>query len=517
MFTDEHRITVWEEIRQHDLRAFARFLQHDVVLEAAVQAGVVIGSGPLNLGTMVWLSVACALYNAHSFAGVLGVVLGLLADVEAFEATLLGQERIQGQRREKAGKKRKKGSKRKKKSPKRSKHDPRRDDPTVVTEEAFVQARKRLPLEFWLYLILVLAERFQAQHEQCVSWKGFRLLALDGTTIPLKRWQPLREYFGTSSNGKGKEPKTQARLLMLQFPLARIPYAYELCPYKMAEKAVAPRLLSRLQKNDLVLLDRGFWSYGLFWQIQRQDAFFGVRLFATAGLKHLKTLGKNDRLVTYAPTAPKWRKAGLPKSITLRVIDYQIPGFRPSAVVTNVLDPAVLSREDWVRMSTTTEPGRKLDPGLYHRRWEIETSFSELKVIQNMKNSLRSRTPEGIAFEVAGHILFYLLVRWLMVEAAVKHNGEPLRLSFTYALRELRDLNEKLITSSPARVLHVLLPRLLARIASHVVPLRPGRHYPRPHDTIPKNTGKGRIREPHKLPLPTTKDNTRSSRSPAKA
>jgi hypothetical protein len=491
MFTDEHRVNTWDKIRQHDLRAFSRFLEPKVVSEAAARTGKALGRGPLNLGNLVWLAVASAFYTTKNFADVLVLTLKLLSDTEGFAATPLGRIQKKGQ----AGKK----------PSKRSKHDPRRSDPTVVSEEAFVKARKRAPLEFWLALLMLLAERFQAQHGQCVRWKRFRLLALDGTTIPLDDWPALTEHFGTSSNGKGKRRRTQARMLMLQFPLARIPYRYELCPYKTAEKTAAVGLLSQLRTNDLTLLDRGFWSYGLFWQIQQQNAFFGIRLFKTAGLKPIRRLGPKDRLVEYAPTDPKWRKAGLPRSITLRVIDYQIHGFRPSAVVTNVTDPAVISREDWVRLSTDSEPGRRLAPGLYHRRWEIETSFSELKVIQNMKGKLRSRTPEGIAFEIAGHVLLYLLVRWLMMEAAVEHGCEPLRLSFTQALRELHDVSEKLITSSPSRVRHVLLPRLLARIASHLVPLRPGRHYSRPNDTKPKNTGKGRICMPHKLSQPPRK------------
>jgi hypothetical protein len=491
MFTDERRVTVWNEIRQHDLRAFSRFLQPDVVREAALRTGRALGRGPLHLGNLVWLALASALHTAKSFADILVLTLKLLSDTEGFAAQPLGREQNKSKRRTKACK--------------RSKHDPRRTDPTEVSEEAFVKARQRVPLEFWLTLLVILAERFQAQHGPCVRWRGFRLLALDGTTIPLDRWQPLTKHFGTSSNGKGKRRTTQARMLLLQFPLARIPYCYELCPYKTSEKTAAVGLLSRLQDHDLVLLDRGFWSYGLFWQVQRQKAFFGIRLFKTAGLKHLRTLGPKDRLVEYAPSDRKWRKEGLPRSTTLRRIDYQIRGFRPSAVVTNVLDPAVTSREDWVRLSTESEPGRHLDPGLYHRRWEIETSFSELKVVQGMKGNLRSRTPEGIAFEIAGHVLFYLLVRWMMVEAAVKHGCEPLRLSFTHALRELHDVSEKLITSSPSHVRRVLLPRLLARVASHVVPLRPGRHYPRPNDTKPKNKGKGKIHRPSKLRTNPTK------------
>jgi transposase len=499
MFTDEHRVTVWNEIRQHDLWAFSRFLQPEVIREAATRTGNALGRGPLHLGNLLWLAVASALHTTKSFADILVLTLKLLSDAEGFATTPLATEQ--------------KKSRRRRKSRIRSKHDPRRLDATAVSEEAFVKARRRAPREFWLTLLVILAERFQAQHGQFVRWKGFRLLALDGTTIPLDRWQSLTEHFGTSSNGKGKRRTTQARMLLLQFPLARIPYCYELCPYKTAEKTAAVGLLSRLQDEDLVLLDRGFWSYGLFWQRQRQKAFFGIRLLKTAGLKHVRRLGPKDRLVEYAPIDRKWRKEGLPRSIALRRIDYQIRGFRPSAVVTNVLDPAVTSREDWVRLSTESEPGRCLDPGLYHRRWEIETSFSELKVVQGMTDNLRSRTPEGIAFEIAGHVLFYLLVRWMMVEAAVKHGCEPLRLSFTYALRELHDLSEKLITSSPFRVRRVLLPRLLARVASHLVPLRPGRHYPRPNDTKPKNKGKGRIRLPHKLPKQLVKrKNTRTGR-----
>ena len=59
-------------------------------------------------------------------------------------------------------------------------------------------------------------------------------------------------------------------------------------------------------------------------------------------------------------------------------------------------------------------------PGCTIRRWEIETTFAELKVTQGMAGSFRSRTTEGIAFEVAGHLLLYTLIRLLMAEAAAR-------------------------------------------------------------------------------------------------
>jgi len=196
---------------------------------------------------------------------------------------------------------------------------------------------------------------------------------------------------------------------------------------------------------------------------------------------------------------------GLPPSIDLRVIDYQIPGFRKTAVVTNILDPQAVSAAEWVRLATIDESGRVVEPGLYHRRWEIETTFRELKVTQGMQGGLRSRSPEGIRYEVAGHVVLYLLTRWLMVEAAQRAGIEdPLRLSFQGAREELADLRETLVHACPARVQRVLLPRLLERIANHQVPLRPGRHFPRPRDTKPKAKGKGRYQKPSKLKPPDT-------------
>lgn len=488
MFTDGQRRKVWDEIRQHDLRAFARLLPDELFAQAATQAQLRIADCALNLTTLVWLGVAAALHRLRNFAGVLQLTLKLLEDSEHWPQSPLAATRRHARRPAK-GKRRR-----------RSKHDPRRNDPTQLTEEAFAQARQKMPLEFWTTLIMLLGQRFEQQHGDWVRWKSFRLLALDGTAIDLPDWKPLQEHFGRAGNGWSKG-KVQARMVMLQLPLARVPWRYTLGPLKDGEPTVAEPLLGQLQPDDLVLMDRGFWNYGLFWTVQHRRAFFAIRLRAGTRLHTLRRLGPKDRLVRWnKPNSPRWRRSGLPEHIPLRVIHYHMRGFRPSAIVTNVLNARLVSRDDWVRLASDTEPGdERLGVGLYHRRWEIETTFQELKVVQGMERSLRSRTPAGIGYEVAGHVLLYLLVRWLMVEAAERSGGDPLRLSFRHALQELIDMSQTLITSSMRHVRRVLLPRLMERIASHAVPLRPGRHYPRPGDTKIKNLGNGNYRMPHKL------------------
>jgi len=486
MFTDERRCRVWEQIRQHDLRVFSRFLPSAVFGEAAQRAGVRLGKSALALPTLVMFGLAAAFHRTKSFAAVLVLTVKLLEDSQQWKHSPLAAARRNSRRAQK-----RRGPQ------KRSKHDPRGGDPTAVTEEAFVQARQRMPLSFWAALLMLLAERFQEAHGKQLRWHEFRLMALDGTTLNLPNWRALRDHFGSAQNGKSW--RAQARMVMLQFPLARLPFRYELGTLAEGERAVASRLLAGLCRNDLVLMDQGFWSYRLFWQIDQQQAYFAIRRFAQARFRMVQRLGPKDRLVDWRPTDPRQRR-GLPESIRLRVIDYQIKGFRPTGIVTNLRDPVRVPREAWIRLATQEDAGRlRLAQGLYHRRWEIETTYYELKVTQGMETSLRSRTPQGIAYEVAGHVLLYFLMRWLMVEAAATENADPLRISFKHALDELLDIASILVITPADHVTRVLLPRLLARIVSHRVPFRPGRSYARPRDGRIRNHGHGKTRRPHKL------------------
>jgi hypothetical protein len=502
MFRDEHRCKVREQICQRDLQAFTEILSSEVFTEAAAEAGMAAGAGPLCWPNMVWLGVASALHYTKAFADVLGFTVKLLTLSPEFSSSWLGRQRHAAKRK-------------KPHAGKRSKHDPYGGDPTVVSDAAFSKARQAMPLAYWMALLLVLGRRFQAEHDKLIRYKWFRLLALDGSCFNLPAHSALIRHYGTAQNGSKKRRKkvnakqlakgnetVQARMVMLQFPLVRLPYRYEISPLAVGEKELAGRLLQDLQCDDLVLLDRGFWSFELFWAVQNQGAYFGTRMVKGPRWKTIRKLGPGDRIARWTPATTsraKWKNQDLPQAIDLRIIQYQIPGFRASAIVTNGNDPKRLSREDWVRLAADCESGRGLQPGLYHRRWEIETTFRELKVTQKMKGGLRGRTPKAIEYEIAGHVLLYLLVRWLMVEAAAAYGLDPLRISFKHALEELRDLHHELVKANRQRIARVLLPLLLVRIVEHLVEARPGRHFPRPNDTKTKNKGYGLRQRPAKL------------------
>jgi Transposase DDE domain len=478
VFKDELRDKVWNEIRQHDLRAFADQLTPAVFAKAASQAEVRIGCSALNLVNLVWLGIATAIKQGDTFAFVLTTTLKMLEDQEGFYSTPLGKQKSKQRRTAK------------KKRGRKSKHHPHRHDATQVSEEAFAQARQRMPLAFWTALITVLARQFQQDHPQHLGFRGFRLLALDGTTLTLPNVKRLRTHYGRPKNGKRKKAAPQARMVMITLPGVRVPIAYKVSSLADSELTLAGRLMQHVRPNDLLLMDRGFTSYGLFWQIQNAGACFGTRLKKDIKYKKLKRLGPKDWLVEWTPKDSRRQWRHLPRSMKLRVIQYQFPGFRASALITNVLDSQRLSREDWVRLAHDCDDNGKFTPGLYHRRWEIETSYFELKIVLKLK-SLRSHTPASLEYELAGRVAYYLLIRWLIVLAAENHGLDPLRISFTNAVRELEQMRAAMVVGNPDWIRRVLLPRLLARMASHTVPLRPGRHYPRPNDTKAKDRGKG--------------------------
>jgi hypothetical protein len=467
MYTDEKRTAAQDEIRRRDQVLFAHILTPGIFIQAARLCKLQIIRSPLNLINLVWLAVSAARNPDLCFADILGLSVKTLEDDESFPgsvlAVLLGVADQPGQ--------------------KKSRHDPRQGPAEPVSEAAFAKARQRMPSEFWVALFILLGEQFQTLYADVVRWRRFRLMAIDGSDILLPDWPALREHFGTANNAGGTHGG-QARLVLLQFPQARLPYAYALEPIKVGEISMARQLLRGLRSNDLILLDAGFLCYGLFWQIHTQGAFFCVRVRRNLNLRIIKELspetGGNDVVVEWTPKDSRgnWRKEKLPKSITLRLLTYHAKGFRPMRLLTNVLDEKDVPYEQFWGLSVSEE-GEVLFKGVYNLRWEIETTYLELKVQQQLQGGLRSRTPEGIYYEVAGHILYYLLVRWLIVEAAAPAKLSPLRLSFTAALREIDEKWPAAVVASQTWLEQTLRPRLLQGLASHLVKERAGRTAPR--------------------------------------
>jgi hypothetical protein len=111
------------------------------------------------------------------------------------------------------------------------------------------------------------------------------------------------------------------------------------------------------------------------------------------------------------------------QAITVRVIEYTLPGAGPDAgqtryrLLSTLLDPQ-------------QAPAMEL-AALYHQRWEIEAVFDELKThLLKSRRVLRSKTPDLVRQEFYGWVLAHYAVRWLLHQGATHHRIPHAELSF---------------------------------------------------------------------------------------
>jgi hypothetical protein len=129
-----------------------------------------------------------------------------------------------------------------------------------VTEEAFCQARQRLPLRFWRQLLRTVSTGYEQCFPDRLRWHGLRLLACDGTEVDLPNIPALVRYFTRPRTKLGESKAPQGRLVALCSALTGFCFDFEFISRKCSEHLALKHLIRRLRENDLLLLDRGFFS-----------------------------------------------------------------------------------------------------------------------------------------------------------------------------------------------------------------------------------------------------------------
>ena len=332
------------------------------------------------------------------------------------------------------------------------------------------KARGRLSLELWRWLFDRIATRC-AQLAGCLDiWRGHRVVLLDGTCVSMPDEPRLMEAFGTCRSGKGQGRYPLARLVTGALMASRTVLAYVLGRYDEGENALAGGVLETLRKGDLIVADRLFAGAALYAGYLRRGLEFITRMhqrLKTSRLKKLVRYGRHD-FITELTVGPSYRcdDPTLPETVRVRVIRSKVTirGKETTLwLVTSLLDAERYPAEEIV--------------ALYGRRWKIETLFEELKVKLGA-DVLRSKTPENIRKEVAARMLTLNVLRTIMLESAIRAGVRPERISFVHAVRAVITFSPAMATA-PLWKLPLIYDAMLKEIASHLIPLRPGRNEPR--------------------------------------
>ena len=291
---------------------------------------------------------------------------------------------------------------------------------------------------------------------------GLRTVALDGTSEDVPDTPANARAFGRHPTGRGRSAFPQLQGVYLVECGTHAIFDAGFWPCSTSERVGGFRLLRSVERGMLVLWDRGFHDFDMLKGVRERGAHVLSRLPSHARPEVVRPLNDGSLLVRIRPTEYHRRKAGehlLVRMVSYTISDPALPGFgEEHRVITTLLNPRLA-------------PAHEVACG-YHERWEVEVTIDEIDTHQRLVGrTLRSLTPIGVIQELYGILLAHYAVRYLMHEAALRHEVDPDRLSFVHAVEILRDavMEFQIVEASQQSALY---ERLLDDIASKRLPER---------------------------------------------
>jgi hypothetical protein len=147
----------------------------------------------------------------------------------------------------------------------------------AFTKSAFVQYRKKIKPEVFRYLSDVIVNEFYTDNESGIKlWKGFRLLAVDGSRLTLPNTDELEGIYGITRN-QNQSGVVQCRVSVLYDVINNYVVDGLLSPLSKGEGKLALEHLLYANKNDLVIYDRGYPSFELIYEHFKLGINFLIR------------------------------------------------------------------------------------------------------------------------------------------------------------------------------------------------------------------------------------------------
>ena len=211
----------------------------------------------------------------------------------------------------------------------------------IVSKAALCKARSKLSFKAFIELNRHLTAQLGV-HFRLKRWRGFRLVALDGSTCRVPKIKEIANHFGICKGTKGN-PSPMARVSQLFDTLNKISIAAIITPIHIDERPHAHKLFFNLMPRDLVLLDRGYPAFWLFKDIVGMQADFCARIG-----KRWKTVLEfldsdlTEQVVTLSPpisSIQMCKDYGLDtEPITVRLMRIELDSGEVEVLITSLID-----------------------------------------------------------------------------------------------------------------------------------------------------------------------------------
>jgi len=340
----------------------------------------------------------------------------------------------------------------------------------VVTKSAFCQARLKLKAEAFVELHQVQVAYFYAQWTP-PTWYGFRLLAVDGSTLQLPATPAIVAQFGLW----GTRPL--ARVSQMFDVLSKVTVEAQIGVTTLGEREYAAGHLAQVGPGDLILLDRGYPAFWLFSLIRARDADFCARM--PVGLWSVVdaflATGRPEQIVTLTPCA----------TALIDCQTHQVPSCPlPVRLVRITLDSGEVEVLCTSLLDTVRYPYAVFKE-LYHQRWPVEEDYKVLKLRVEVEN-WSGKSPLSIYQDFHAKVFTTNLTAILALpaQAVVAQQSQAkqytYQVNFAHLLSKMKNTVVLLLCRTHIADILTSLWQIMIRV---VEPIRPGRKYPRDKTT----------------------------------
>jgi len=345
-----------------------------------------------------------------------------------------------------------------------------------VTKGAFTQARAKLRPSAFVELNQVGIRSFY-RDAPYRTWKGFRLVAIDGSTVVLPKHKSIIEEFGVTNFGPYADtPRSVARMSMLYDVLNLTTLDGQIDKYDTSERELAREHFDTIEPGkDLLLLDRGYPSLPLMFELQQRGIHYCVRMREDWWLevRRMIAAGEKDKIVTFR--LPDKDKALLKQynttndKIKCRFVVVDLPDGGTEVLCTSVLDKEILPYECFAT--------------LYHYRWNIEEGYKLYKCRIQLEafsgktaNAVKQDFFAKIFMMTTTAVLAFPIEEKIKQEQQESQRKHPSKINRTNALSMVKEISSSILIDKMIKPALHAFDKFL-KLTTEII--RPNRKFPR--------------------------------------
>ena len=364
-----------------------------------------------------------------------------------------------------------------------------------ISKQAFSKQRFNLKPQIFIDLYKdYIIDFYENYPEEVKTYKGYYILAIDGSMVEIPNTEELREEFKTQKNSSGHRESARARVSGIYDIENEFMIDATIADCGQGEKSLAKANIEKAGKiidlkKSIIIFDRGYPGIDLIWYLEKLGVKYIFRLQSTNMYeKEKRSIATNDEWVNLKVDGDRLRKIEEEtvrqelkekKTIPVRMSKVTLDTGEIEYLLSNILEEII--------------PADEMKEA-YFKRWKIEIGYDVLKNKLHIEN-FTGKTQITIEQDFYAQIYTFNVLQDIKhtanVELQEKHKNKNLKYEYKPNINILAGWLKNILiamifvnTKEERRKLYDII---IEKAEKNLVAIKPNRAYERKHDTSKRN------------------------------